>query len=127
MEHINDLQLVAVVWTMLSQPIAQDNRAKGLGILSLIASKGISLALSAERIETLLPHLQNPAIAIEAVKAIAFMAMQGQNKPLLTNPRVLTCLFNTMASNSEEMDLQWASMAIYYLASSGVYRFSLAC
>lgn len=119
MEHINDLKLIPALWTMLTQPtLIPDCKTKGLGVLSLIASKGVSLALSAERVDLLTAYLINPQTSIEAIKAVAFLAMQGQNKPLLISGKVITPLFGTMSSNADEMDLQWASMAVYYLASA---------
>eukprot|EP01127_Copromyxa_protea_P019356 TRINITY_DN624_c0_g1_i1.p1 TRINITY_DN624_c0_g1~~TRINITY_DN624_c0_g1_i1.p1 ORF type:complete len:1644 (+),score=307.65 TRINITY_DN624_c0_g1_i1:466-4932(+) len=121
MENISDLKLVTSLWEMLVQPtLATDNKIKGLGVLSLIASKGVSVVLSPERVEILQHFFAFPQTMIEVIKAIAFMAMQGQNKPLFISGRILIPLFNIMASGTDEMDLQWASMAVYYLASSSL-------
>lgn len=122
MEHINDLKLIPSLWTMLNQPtLTTENKSKGLGVASLIASKGVSLGLSTERVDTLLLLLLNPQTAIESTKAIAFLSMQGQNKPLFVAGGVINPLFSTMASHTDEMDLQWASMAVYYLASACMF------
>jgi len=125
MECVIDLRLIDTLWGVVgglySQDTSIDNKSRCFGLLSLIASKTISLTLTQERVALLAHALGQPGLSVEATKCIAFLAMQGQNKPLLMgDPNIVGTLSKIMASSTQEAELQWAAMGIYYLASASL-------
>lgn len=81
MEVSVQIKLVQALWNMVSIEVYQqyDSRAKALGILSLIASKDISLSLNTDRAALILRYMSNnkpEPLIVEALKCISFLSMQ---------------------------------------------------
>lgn len=58
---------------------------------------------------------------MEALKCLAFFAMQAPLRTYLLEDgeNILRPLVATMRNSQNEDELQWAAMALYYLASTG--------
>lgn len=65
-------------------------------------------------------YVQSPPANVEALKCLAFFALQPPLRSYLMEEgdNIVRPLVATMRNSQSEDELQWAAMALYYLAST---------
>eukprot|EP01125_Pyxidicula_operculata_P015311 TRINITY_DN5182_c0_g1_i1.p1 TRINITY_DN5182_c0_g1~~TRINITY_DN5182_c0_g1_i1.p1 ORF type:complete len:1709 (+),score=405.04 TRINITY_DN5182_c0_g1_i1:623-5749(+) len=126
MELITTIRAIPIIITVLSFDSTPENKSRALVILAQISAKGISLTESLRKdnnLETIVNNYFSGATAqvrLEASKCLAFLSMQGQNKPLLMKTDYLPGIFQVLMSSTNEDELQWSCMGLYYITTGSL-------